>query len=435
MIASAAPTPATSDWSLGSTFRATLVVVAVAVAFTLAYLFRGVIFLLFVGILIAIALKPLVRWLRQLGLSPTTASILSYGLLVIVAAGGIVAGTPLLAKQINEMLGSLPEFYTKAHDFLAGFSNPLIHRFVEEMPDELPRSLNLDREEAEGAIQAVAQGVSYGGVVLKAVLGGLASLLLGFYWSLHEDRAIRACLLALPVAKRDVAKEIIFESLAKLGAYLRGQGLLCLIMCVMVFVVYSLIGVPYAAALAVTAGLLEALPVFGPILAAVPALLVAVSTSPTMGAWVLVAIVAMQQFESNVLVPKIMDRSVGVNAVVTLLAIVAFSALGGFAGAVLAIPIAAIIQLVFDRLVFSRAASEPAPPAGRDVVSRLRYQAQALAHDVQLHTRNKEASPSTKSDRVEDGIEALAQDIDRYLAAAFEQTGTAAAATAGDEPA
>jgi hypothetical protein len=216
---------------------------------------------------------------------------------------------------------------------------------------------------------------------------------------------------------------------------LRGQGLLCLIMCVMVFVVYSLIGVPYAAALAVTAGLLEALPVFGPILAAVPALLVAVSTSPSMGAWVLVAIVAMQQFESNVLVPKIMDRSVGVNAVVTLLAIVAFSALGGFAGAVLAIPIAAIIQLIFDRLVFSRAASEPAPPAGRDVVSRLRYQAQALAHDVQLHTRNKEASPSTKSDRVEDGIEALAQDIDRYLAAAFEQTGTVAAATAGDEPA
>src|SRR3569623_117876 len=201
------------------------------------------------------------------------------------------------------MLGSLPEFYKKAHAFLAGFSNPLIHRFVEEMPDELPRSLNLDREEAEGAIQAVAQGVSYGGIVLKAVLGGLASLLLGFYWSLHEARAIRACLLTLPVAKRDVAKEIKFESLAKLGAYLRGLGLLCLIMCVMVFVVYSLIGVPYAAALAVTAGLLEALPVFGPILAAVPALLVALSTSPTMGAWVLVSIVAMQQFESNVLVP------------------------------------------------------------------------------------------------------------------------------------
>lgn len=432
MMASA-PAPATSDWSVGSTIRATLVVVGVAVAFMLAYLFREVIFLLFVGILIAIALNPLVRWLRQLGLSPTTASIVSYGLLVIVVVGGIVAGTPLLVTQINEMLGNLPEFYKKAHDFLAGFSNPLIRRFVEELPAEMPRSLNLDREEAEGAIQAVAQGVSYGGVALKAVLGGLASLLLAFYWSFHEDRAIRACLLALPAAKRDVAKEIIFESLAKLGAYLRGQGLLCLIMSVMVFVVYWLIGVPYTVALAVTAGLLEALPVFGPILAAVPALLVAVSTSPTMGAWVLVAIVAMQQFESNLLVPKIMDRSVGVNAVVTLLAIVAFSAVGGFAGAVLAIPIAAIIQLVFDRLVFSRAASEPAPPAGRDVVGRLRYQAQALAHDVQLQTRNKEANPSTKSDRVEDGIEALAQDIDRYLAAAFEQTGTTTTATTGDE--
>jgi len=416
------------DWPPRRVCQATLTAVAVACAFALAYLFRGVLFLLFIAILIAIALKPMLLRLRQSGRSPITASLIVYGLLVVALIGAVVAGAPMVANQASEMLGGLPDAYSRFHEYLASVSNPLAERLASDLPDELPKSLDLDRDETESAMQLVEQGVGYGGMALGGLLAGLAAILLAFYWSLHEDRAIRACLLIVPPANRDSTRELIAEVQGKLGAYLRGQGLLCLIMAGMVFVVYWLIGLPYVVALAVAAGILEAVPVFGPVLGAVPALLVALSVSPTKAAWVLGAIVVIQQFEGNVLVPRIMDRSVGVSPIVTLLAIVAFSSLGGLAGAVLAIPIAAIIQLLLNHWLLDPAASEPAPPEGRDAVSRLRFQAQQLVHDVQLQVRQKEKSASPKHDRVEDEIEKLARDMDLYLAATAAGTTLVAAA-------
>ena len=114
---------------------------------------------------------------------------------------------------------------------------------------------------------------------------------------------------------------------------------------------YLIIGLPHALVLAIVAGVLEAVPVFGPVLGAIAPMLVALSVDPAQMVWVLLAAVVIQQSENYLLVPRIMDRSVGVNAVVTLLAIAGFSALEGLAGAVLAIPMAAIIQLLLDRYV------------------------------------------------------------------------------------
>jgi predicted PurR-regulated permease PerM len=425
---------AESPWSPRWVFGATLVAVAVACAFLLAYLFRGALLLLFLAILISTALKPIAGRLRRSGASPLTSALAVYGLLVVILIGIVVAGAPMLASQASQMLEGLPKTYQRIHEYLAGISHPIAKRIVSELPDELPKTLDLDSEETAGAIQAAVQGAGYGRVALQGLLAGLATILLAFYWSLYEDRAIRACLLVVPSGKRDAARDLVAEVQNKLGAFLRGQFLLCAIMAVMAFVVYWLIGLPYVVALAVAAGCLEAVPVFGPVLAAVPALAVALSVSPTKAAWTLAAIVIMQQIEGNVLVPRIMDRSVGVSSIVTLLAILALSSMGGLAGAVLAIPFAAIVQLLFERWLFNREASEPAPPEGRDAVSRLRYEAQQLAHDVQLQIREKQNSPSPKNDRLEETIEELARDLELFLASTGSTTAIAASVVASGEP-
>ena len=424
-----AESPSSPRWVFG----ATLVAVAVACAFWLAYLFRGVLLLLFLAILISTAVKPLAGRLRRIGASPLTSALVVYGLLVVILIGIVVAGAPMLASQASQMLEGLPKTYQRIHEYLSGISNPIAKRIAGELPDDLPKTLDLDSEETAGAIQAAAQGVGYGRVALQGLLAGLATILLAFYWSLYEDRAIRACLLVVPPAKRDAARDLVAEVQAKLGAYLRGQFILCAIMAVMVLAVYSLIGLPYVVALAVAAGCLEAVPVFGPILGAVPALLVALSVSPTKAAWTLAAIVVMQQIEGNVLVPRIMDRSVGVSSIVTLLAILALSSMGGLAGAVLAIPFAAIVQLLFERWLFNREALEPAPPEGRDAVSRLRYEAQQLAHDVQLQIREKQNSSSPKNDRLEETIEELARDLEQFLASTGSTTAIAASVVEAGE--
>jgi hypothetical protein len=124
----------------------------------------------------------------------------------------------------------------------------------------------------------------------------------------------------------------------------------------------------------------------------------------------------IQQIECYVLVPRIMDRSVGVHPLVTLLAIAAFGSLLGWAGAVLAIPLAAVIQVVIQRYVLSPEAIEPAPPEGRDAASLLRYQARELMQDIRLQIRKKPDATTGKNDRLEEAIEAIARDLDQGLA-------------------
>jgi hypothetical protein len=190
---------------------------------------------------------------------------------------------------------------------------------------------------------------------------------------------------------------------------------------ILALVAYLLIGLPNALMLAVLAGVFEAVPMIGPLLGAIPAGLVALSISPVKLVWVIVATVVIQQLENSLLVPRVMRKAVGVNPFVSLLAIFAFSSLFGIAGALMAIPMAAIIQLLLDRFVFHPAAMDPEVSAGRDSVSRLRYEAQDLAQDLRKQARHrKRGSDLTvkQIDQVMDEIETITTDLDALLAQA-----------------
>jgi predicted PurR-regulated permease PerM len=175
----------------------------------------------------------------------------------------------------------------------------------------------------------------------------------------------------------------------KVGFYIAGQGILCLVIGIMALLAYLLIDLPNALVLALMAGVLEAVPMIGPLLGAIPAALVALSIAPEKLVWVIVATVVIQQLENSLLVPRVMRKAVGVNPFVTLLALFAFSSLFGIAGALMAIPMAAIIQLVLNRFIFHPAALEPEVSAGRDYASRLRYDAQDLAGPAQAGAAQK----------------------------------------------
>jgi predicted PurR-regulated permease PerM len=204
----------------------------------------------------------------------------------------------------------------------------------------------------------------------------------------------------------------------KVGSYVAGQGVLCLVIGIMALISYLLIGLPNALVLAFMAGVLEAVPMIGPVLGAIPAALVGLSVAPVKLVWVIVATVVIQQLENNLLVPRIMRKAVGVNPFVTLLAIFAFSSLFGLAGALMAIPMAAIIQLLLERFVFHAEAMEPEPSPGRDHASRLRYEAQGFAQDLRKQARLKKGGSDLRVkqiDQVMDEIETIATDLDALL--------------------
>jgi len=400
-----------NPWPPRRIIAATLVVCAMVGLFALLFVARHVLFLLFVAIVLATAIKPLAAWMTRRGVPRVVAISLSYALLLAALVAPGVVGLPFVTDQAKDLLQSLPKSYSGLRTQIAQVSTTIAERLPER-----PAWIDREDEVMESVLTTLTKALSYSGLLLRGGLLILIVLLTSYLWSINEAETIRSMLLFLPAEKRQEAGTVIEGIEAKVGAYLRGQGLLCLAVGSMSLVAYLIIGLPHALVLAIVAGLLEAVPVFGPVLGAVPPLLIALSLDPSAMIWVVVSAVVIQQAENYLLVPRIMDRSVGVNPVVTLLAIAGFGALEGLAGAVLAIPMAAIIQLLLDRYVLGPEALEPEQPAGRDALGRLRFQAQELVQEVRVQLRGKDDPTSSRSDRVEETIETIAYQLDRALA-------------------
>jgi predicted PurR-regulated permease PerM len=266
---------------------------------------------------------------------------------------------------------------------------------------------------------SAGQALGYITIVAKALFIAIVILVLAFYWTLDGPRIIQSFLMLIPQDQRESISELILAMETKVGFFIAGQGVLCLVVGIMALAAYLLIGLPNALVLALMAGVLEAVPMIGPLLGAIPAALIALSIGPDKLIWVIIATVVIQQLENSLLVPRVMRRAVGVNPFVTLLALFAFSSLFGIAGAFMAIPLAAIIQLLLNRFVFHPAAMEPEASAGRDYASRLRYEAQDLAQDLRKQARlDKEGSDLgvKQIDHVMDEIEGITTDLDSLLA-------------------
>src|SRR5262249_31078666 len=163
---------------------------------------------------------------------------------------------------------------------------------------------------------------------------------------------------------------------------LRGQSLVCLIIGLLAFVIYRLLGLPHAGIVGLVYAIGEAIPVVGPIIGTTVAAMVAASVGPSLVLGVVIAAVFLQLFENSVLIRGLMVGAVGTNPRVTLLAITGFASVLGVAGAVLAIPLAAIVQLLLSRFLLGADAQHGEPPAGRGHLSAVRYEVQELIIDL-----------------------------------------------------
>ncbi len=228
-------------------------------------------------------------------------------------------------------------------------------------------------------------------------------------WILEGERTGRIVLLAFPPDQRETVRDFFAEAGRKVGAYTRGLAILSTVIGTLSMIAYLIIGLPNVLLLAILAGVFELIPLVGPLLASVPAIIIAISVDPSKVIYVIIASVVIQLFENHLIVPRVMDRTVGVNPVVSLLAFLAFGALFGFVGALLAIPLAAIIQITLRRFVFEAEQTNQEPP-GRDAISMLRYEARNLVLDVRKRVRDKEEELTAGVDEIEDSMEAIAQD-------------------------
>jgi predicted PurR-regulated permease PerM len=405
---------ASSDVSADQSRRviaATVVVAAVITAFAAVYVVGNVVFLLFVGIVLATALKPIIEAIQRCGIRQPVAVAAVYACLALLLIGLTIVGAPPLVSRSREIAGEIPQVITAMHHWLENAGNALWAKVARRLAGEL--SLDGAPLAPEQSLATVSQTANYLAVVARGLLTSSVVVLLAFYWSLQGDRTVRWLLLLLPVAKRDKVRETIDEIEGKVGAYIRGQGLVCLAMAAMAATIYGLLGIRYGLELGLIAGLFEVMPVLGPVLGAIPPLIIVAFTDPAKTLWVLLAAVLMQQVEGYLIVPRIMDKSVGVHPMVTLLGIAAFGSLFGIPGAILAIPLAAMVQVLLNRYVLLPAASQPDQPSGRGALSVLQYDAQKLLCDIRLRDKAESSEPNMV--RLAEDIESIARDLDERL--------------------
>ena len=277
---------------------ATLVLVFVALGFWLLYRFDQVVFILFIAIVMGTVIRPVVTWLHRRGLPRIAGVILVYLLLLALLIGFVLLLFPLIVEQGTTIAAAVPGYYQSLREWMVNYPNQLIVRLSEFLPATLP-GLEPIQQTGQQMLAFAGQAVGYVASAAEVIFMATAILLLAFHWTLDGPRTIQSLLLLVPKDQRESISELISAMETKVGFYIAGQGVLCLIIGIMALVAYLLIGLPNALVLALVAGVMEAVPMIGPLLGAIPAAVVALSIAPSKLVWVIVATLVIQQLENS----------------------------------------------------------------------------------------------------------------------------------------
>jgi predicted PurR-regulated permease PerM len=404
-------TPAPNPRPLHATALATVVVLLVLLGFALLLSMRNVLASVFLGLLLATALRPIMSRLRDGWLPSFVAASAAILLLIAVVVGGLILIVPLISSQAGALSEALPTLYESARQWLVN-SDLRLFRQIGYRLDTAPPLPGADAAAAELNGQAMATLSTVGYLIFVTI----ATFVFAYYWLLYRERSLRGLLLLLPMERRPGAEAVWLQIEERIGDFLRGQLILALITGGLSLIGYWVAGVPFAVLLAVVAGVLELVPFIGPFIATGVAVVVAFSEGPNTAIAALVVGIIVQQIENNFLAPRVMDETVGISPVVTLLAFIGFAALFGPAGALLAIPLAATLQVLFAAWIERRATSEETAPAGRSRADRLRYAAREMASDIAGRLRDKEETARPEADLHEEELERIMLDLDGLLA-------------------
>ena len=346
----------TAAWRVLS--RTVLFTVAVLVSLWLLGQLTSVVVRVTLAIILAAGMKPLVdrltaRDLRRQGWWTPPRGLVVLGLYVLMivvvsTAGGLIL--QVVVVEVQNLVNGIPVYA------------PRIVASVNDLLDLVPggRQLVADFDiggQLSGIVSQVFSAIGQAVFVFQRVIGLLSGLLdvlmillLALYITTDGPRIGRYLRAFLPPDRHEQASRVTNRIFIRLGGWVSGQILLCVIIGMCSWIGLMLIGVPYAVVLALIAGVMEAVPNIGPIIAAVPAVIVAALYSPWQALLVAILYLIIQQLENYVIVPRVMSRAVELHPLAVLLALMIGSELMGVLGAVLAVPVTAAISVVVDEI-------------------------------------------------------------------------------------
>lgn len=315
-------------------------IVAFAAVLYFAYLIQDTIKLVFISIFLAIALGPVVDFFQFRRMPRSLAILLSYLAFTAMIAGVALLVVPPVVQQVDELAQDLPTYIQDVRDnstFRELDDKYSITDKLVEQAEELPATLG----DAAGTLQAVTFGAFSAAIQLITVIT------LTFLFLLQGRRLLESAYGFMGEEKAERYRTVANDIYGSVAGYVMGKLLMSLIAGIITYVTLLILGVPFAAPLAVLMGFLSLIPMVGATIAAVfIALITLFHDFPTATIiWIIVAVV-YQQLENNLLQPVIFRKTTDVQPIIVIVAILIGSALLGVLGALVAIPVAAAVQII-----------------------------------------------------------------------------------------
>lgn len=307
----------------------------------LAFLFliRDIIGLFILAMVIAYAFEPAIAWLQTKKTPRVAAAIIVYFLTFAILSFLFYIVVPPLFAEVKNVILEFPALLEKINfpamlsesaykldlSFFAGFENFInkIDAFITQL--------------SGGFLQAFSK-------VFGGVFSFILIIVLSFYLAVQEKGVENFIKTVSPSEYEDYILKIWKNSSNKIGFWLEGQILLSVIVATLVFLALTIIGIKHALPLAVLAGLLEIFPIFGPIIAAIPAVALGLSQSPLLGLLIIAVYLIIQQIENHLIYPVVVSKIIGVPPLVAIFSLIIGGKLAGLMGFLLAIPITVIVM-------------------------------------------------------------------------------------------
>ncbi|MDO8183718.1 MAG: AI-2E family transporter [bacterium] len=313
--------------------------VVVLLAF-LAYFLRDLILVLLTSVVVASSVEPLAQALMRWRLPRVLSVLAVYLIVLIILSVMIYLFVPLLFVELSNLAATLPDRFS-SFDLFDPALDPLA-----AITGGLAKSISLKDlivQIQEGIVAQSGGLFSATGSVFGGALSFIMIVVISFYLAVQEDGVGEFLRLVTPVAHEKYVIGLWQRSREKIGQWAKGQLLLGLIIGVLVYLGLSVLQVKYALLLAILAAIMELIPFFGPVLSAVPAVLLGFSDSFVLGLLVLGFYIIIQQFENHLIYPLVVRKIVGIPPIIVIIVLFVGARLAGFLGLLLAVPVATLL--------------------------------------------------------------------------------------------
>jgi predicted PurR-regulated permease PerM len=334
---------------------ATLVALAIVIAALALWKLRIVIALLFLGFVIASAMRPSIEWLHRRAGVPRSVGVVVHYVGFLAAIGFFLwLVVPVAITQIDHAIGHVPTSQSQLHH-AAVHSHGIRHEILSAIDKRL--------RQLPSGTSLLHPAITVTRTVLEVLVGILFMFAVGAYWIFERDGAIALVQSILPRRHRRVTRDTWVLIDMKLGAFVRGQFLLVVIVASLLSLAFWLDGEPYWLLIGSFAGVVELIPIVGPLAAGAVAIGAGLTGGWTVALGAGIAVLVLRQLQDYVIAPRVMGHAIGLSPLVVLVAVVAIGYLLGPVYVLIATPIAAVIATLVDVVVRGRDPAEEDAPA------------------------------------------------------------------------